>query len=73
VSGPKMKGAFMPENDDVTLERASRIAYLVSVGIHSRVIQSAINRSTSAYDLGQILGFIEDLLDMGCTIDDPQE
>ena len=63
----------MSDIDDVTLDRAGRISYLVSVGVHTRIIDAAINRSTDAYDLGQILGFLEDLLDMGCTIGEPEE
>ena len=58
--------------DDVTLDAARRMAYLVSIGVHSKVLGAAIGRSVDGQDFQQILGFIEDLLDMGCIITDPE-
>lgn len=61
----------MPEDED-GLDSARRIVVLVRLGIHSKVIQAAIDRSVDIQDLRQMLGFIEDLLDMGCSVSDPE-
>jgi len=58
----------MPENDDVTLDRARRVALLVNRGIQVSVIDAAINRAPDGEALGVLLGFIEDILDEGFTI-----
>lgn len=69
---PKSKGAVMPECDDQGLDAARRMTLLFSLGVHSEVFISAIERSCDVQDLRQILGFIEDLLDKGCVIKDPE-
>ena len=69
---PQNEGAEMPSDDDDVLNAARRMAYLVSLGIHSRVFDAAIDRSVDGQDFRQILGFIEDLMDMGCEIIDPE-
>lgn len=63
----------MPEKDNVALNQVDRAIYLVSIGVHSRVIKAAIDRSGDEYDLGRLLGLLEDLLVMGCTIGDPSD
>jgi hypothetical protein len=62
----------MPDIEDITLDRARRIAYLFQLGVHSDVINAAICRSPDGETLGVLLGFIEDILDLGCTVSDPQ-
>ena len=57
--------------DDITLDCAKRIAYLVGIGLHPRIIDAAIERSCNGFSLATHLGLLEDLLDMGCAIDDP--
>ena len=68
VSGPKRKGQFMPEDNDVTLDRARRVAQLVNCGVDINVIDAAINRAPDGEALGMLLGFIEDILEEGFTI-----
>ena len=58
----------MPEDDDVTLDRARRVAQLVKCGVDVSVIDAAINRAPDGEALGMLLGFIEDILDEGFTI-----
>ena len=62
----------MTHKDDITLDRAERIAYLFELGVHSAVINAAISRASDGESLGALLGFIEDILGLGCTISDPE-
>jgi hypothetical protein len=71
ASPARNEGLKMP-NDDITQDRMRRALYLVSVGIHSSVIRAALERSSDGENLGALLGFIEDILDLGCTISDPE-
>jgi hypothetical protein len=61
----------MPD-DDVTQDRVRRALYLVSVGVHSSVLIAALDRSADGEHLGSLFGLIEDILDLGCTISDPE-
>jgi len=61
----------MPK-DEEDFDAIRRILYLVELGIHADVFSAALNRSDDLDSFRHILGFIEDLLDLGCTISDPE-
>lgn len=57
---------------DITHDRVRRVIALSSVGVHPDILLAAVMRSTDGENLGGLLGIIEDILDLGCTISDPK-